>query len=256
MMRTGRARSRLLMAAIIATLGSIMAVPAHAAERSFTAADVAKHGTASSCWTIVGGGVYDITRFISKHPGGRSAVMALCGKDGSAAFNGQHGGASNPRKVLARYRIGKLKKAATGTSATTSGTQGGAMTIEQVALHATPSDCWSMINGRAYNLTSFISQHPGGSSRIIAICGRDGSAAFAGQHAGSSTVLRTLAAYEVSSSGTAQSPSSSTGSNGSSSRGDRDDHRGEGEHDEDGTDEDGTDDGRAGHDRGRDHDDD
>jgi len=260
-MRTGRARSRLLMAAIIAMLGSIIAAPAHAAERSFTAADVAKHGTSSSCWTIVGGGVYDITPFIAKHPGGRSAVTTLCGKDGSAAFNGQHGGASNPRKALAHYRIGKLKKSATGTSTRTSGTQGGAVTIEQVARHATPSDCWSMINGSAYNLTSFISKHPGGSSRIIAICGRDGSAAFAGQHAGSSTVLRTLAAYEVSSSGKAQSPSSSTGSNRSSSRGDAVDHRGQAERDEDGTDEDGTDedgtdDGRAGRDHGRDHDDD
>lgn len=250
-MGTGRAGGRLLAVGIIAALGMSIALPAHAAEKSYSATEVARHATASSCWTIVGNGVYDITRFLSKHPGGRSAVAALCGKDGSAGFNGQHGGASTPRKVLASYRIGKLKRSTSGASATVTGTQGATITIEQIATHATAGDCWSMINGRAYNLTSFISKHPGGSARITSICGRDGSSAFAGQHAGSSSILRTLAVYEIGSSGTTQPPAGPTGANGTSTKGNGDDHRGQGEHDDDGTDDD-----EAGHDRGRDHDDD
>lgn len=249
-MRITHARAGLLMATAIVALSGIAAPPAGAAEKSYTAGDVAKHGTTSSCWTIVGNGVYDITRYLSQHPGGRSAVAALCGKNGSAGFTGQHGGASSPRKVLARYRIGKLKKGATGTSTTTSTAPGMTITMEQVAAHATRSDCWSMVNGRAYNLTAFIARHPGGSAEIVSICGRDGSAAFAGQHSGSNSTLRTLAAYEIGGSGTTPPPGNSTGSTGSSGRGsndgddDRHDDR-DGEHDDD--------DDR---DHGRDHDDD
>lgn len=244
MMHVRRHRTRLLMAVAIVTLSGIAAQPAGAAEKSYTAADVAKHGTSASCWTIVGNGVYDITPFLSQHPGGRSAVASLCGKDGTAGFNGQHGEARNPRKVLARYRIGKLKKAVTGTSTTTA--QVTAITIEQVALHAAPSDCWTMINGRVYDLTAFVTQHPGGSARIISICGRDGSAAFGGQHSGSNSARRTLAAYELGTNGTAPSNGRSTGSTGSSSRDENDgdhergrdhDRGGDGDHGRDGEDD-------------------
>ena len=34
------------------------------APRAFTADEVAKHASASDCWVIVRGGVYDVTRFV------------------------------------------------------------------------------------------------------------------------------------------------------------------------------------------------
>ena len=52
----------------------------------------------------------------------------------------------------------------------------------EVGNHATAEDCWSLINSKIYNLTDWIGQHPGGSSPIQAICGRDGSAMFNMQH--------------------------------------------------------------------------
>lgn len=74
----------------------------------YNSADLAKHATAKSCWSAVNGNVYDLTRWISQHPGGQSVIIGICGKDGSAAFNGQHGGASRPASFLAKYKIGKF----------------------------------------------------------------------------------------------------------------------------------------------------
>ncbi len=83
--------------------------PSSAGAPSYTMAEVAKHATASSCWTAINGKVYDVTRWISRHPGGQRAILSLCGTDGSAAFNGQHGGQSRPAAELAGFRIGSLR---------------------------------------------------------------------------------------------------------------------------------------------------
>ena len=50
-------------------------------------------------------------------------------------------------------------------------------TLADIASHNSPSDCWTTIDGKVYNITSFIPNHPGGSI-IIRVCGRDGTALF------------------------------------------------------------------------------
>lgn len=75
----------------------------------YTSADVAAHNSGSSCYSIVGGLVYDLTNWINKHPGGKSEILAMCGKNATNAFEGQHGGESKPEKILAGYQIGILK---------------------------------------------------------------------------------------------------------------------------------------------------
>lgn len=74
----------------------------------YTLAEIAAHATAASCWSAINGTVYDLTSWISQHPGGEGAILSICGKDGSAAFNNQHGGQSRPEKILATYKIGLL----------------------------------------------------------------------------------------------------------------------------------------------------
>jgi len=79
-----------------------------AAPSGYTLADVAKHADANSCWSAVNGKVYDLTKWINQHPGGANRILAMCGKDASAAFNGQHGGQARPEKELAGFEIGTL----------------------------------------------------------------------------------------------------------------------------------------------------
>lgn len=84
--------------------------PAPAAQPSgYTSSEVALHASASSCWSIVNGSVYDLTSYISRHPGGEKNILRICGKDGTSAFEGEHGGDSKPENILAGYKIGALK---------------------------------------------------------------------------------------------------------------------------------------------------
>ena len=78
--------------------------------KSYTAAQVSLHKNASSCWTSISGSVYDLTKWISQHPGGPDRILSICGIDGTSAFEGQHGGQSRPQQILATFKIGTLAK--------------------------------------------------------------------------------------------------------------------------------------------------
>lgn len=71
---------------------------------------VAQHGTRTSCWSAIGGSVYDLTSWIPSHPGGEQAILMICGKDGTSLYNGQHGGRSKPAAILVGFKIGALAK--------------------------------------------------------------------------------------------------------------------------------------------------
>ena len=76
---------------------------------AYTTLDVAAHNSKSSCWTIINGNVYDLTKWIARHPGGEGAILGICGKNGSAAFNNQHGTSGRPEQILKTFQIGITK---------------------------------------------------------------------------------------------------------------------------------------------------
>lgn len=78
--------------------------------KTFTIAQVATHNSEANCYSAINGNVYDLTAFITKHPGGDRNILRICGIDGSAAFDGQHGGDSKPERILAGFEIGTLVK--------------------------------------------------------------------------------------------------------------------------------------------------
>jgi hypothetical protein len=79
-----------------------------ASSNALTLSRVKENNTASSCWSIINGNVYNLTTWISSHPGGKSAITSLCGIDGTSAFNLQHRNESKPESRLASYLLGKL----------------------------------------------------------------------------------------------------------------------------------------------------
>lgn len=92
-----------------ATTGAAPAAPTPS-EKSYTVAEVATHAGKASCWSVIDGNVYDLTSWILKHPGGEEAILSICGKDGTAAFHGQHGDAPRQAQILATMKIGVLAK--------------------------------------------------------------------------------------------------------------------------------------------------
>ncbi len=85
---------------------------------SLTAEEVAAHNTASDCWSIVKGNVYNLTSYIQRHPGGPSVLTNICGRDGSAAFSNQHNGQGKPNNVLSGFLIGALGSTISATEST------------------------------------------------------------------------------------------------------------------------------------------
>jgi hypothetical protein len=77
-------------------------------QAGYTMADVKKANTRAKCWSAIDGNVYDLTAWISSHPGGAGAITFLCGTDGSNAFKAQHEGQRSPTNRLAQYLLGPL----------------------------------------------------------------------------------------------------------------------------------------------------
>ena len=70
-------------------------------------------------------------------------------------------------------------------------------TLKEISTHSSASSCWSAIQNNVYDLTSWINKHPGGPNRILSICGKDGTSAFMGQHAGQSRPQNELAGFLI-----------------------------------------------------------
>jgi cytochrome b involved in lipid metabolism len=163
---------------------------------SFTATQVAAHSTEGDCWSAIDTSVYNLTAFIPLHNGGKAVIIALCGKNGTASFHGQHGTSSTPASTLARYRIGSFAGGTFPTPAPTVAAQG-TYTWAQVAAHATPGDCWVVINTTVYDLTKFLPIHPR-AGVIDPVCGKDGTTLFTTQHSLTATAkLTTLNTYKI-----------------------------------------------------------
>jgi cytochrome b involved in lipid metabolism len=188
----------------------------------YTVADVAAHNSASDCWIIMNGKVYNVTAFLSSHPGGTRAISRLCGQDATTAFDGV-GHSSRAISLSDSYQIGKIvaNPALRGAEPSNGNTDPLAeptpepipeptpvptaaptpvtlpsYTWEQIGQHAVQTDCWIVIEKNVYNVTAFLAEHPAGPRPIARFCGKDATAAF-GNVGHSDTANRLRASYLI-----------------------------------------------------------
>ena len=83
-----------------------------------------------------------------------------------------------------KSRIAQTQAVVLENSASTQSAPAGSvnLTTSEVKSHNSQSDCWSIVNGKVYNLTTYVKSHPGGAGVIANICGKDGTNAFTKQH--------------------------------------------------------------------------
>ncbi len=177
--------------------------------------EIKKHNKSSDCWMLINGNVYDITSFFGSHPGGNSVMASTCGTDATDAYmtkdpnakstSGGSDHSSNARNMLKDYYLGKLN-AVIGGNINTSNTSGVSttsqpettstgfvpvtvkpvvtpvgnitLTLSEIAKHNKSTDCFMLISGKVYNITSFFGSHPGGNSVMAATCGTDATDAY------------------------------------------------------------------------------
>lgn len=77
-------------------------------ESKYSMTNIAKNDSTSSCWAAISGKAYDLTAWISRHPGGAGAIVSICGTDATSVFQGKHGGQSGPASSLSIYLLGDV----------------------------------------------------------------------------------------------------------------------------------------------------
>ena len=50
--------------------------------------------------------------------------------------------------------------------------------MADVAKHNTKADCWVVVDGQVLDVTSFLSEHPGGELAILTFAGKDATEEF------------------------------------------------------------------------------
>lgn len=76
--------------------------------KAFTAKEISLHDSTESLWVVVRNQVYDVTSWISKHPGG-DLITLRGGKDCTVLFDSYH--PLSARAVLAKFHIGSVAEA-------------------------------------------------------------------------------------------------------------------------------------------------
>lgn len=78
---------------------------------SLTRKTVSHHNKPSDAWVIHNEQVYDVTTFLSQHPGGAAVLHDKLGSDISATMDSTHDHSAFAHKLLDKYRIGGLSAA-------------------------------------------------------------------------------------------------------------------------------------------------
>lgn len=85
-----------------------------AADKTYSLAEVARHGTGDDCWMAIGGQVYDFTAYLPLHPSDPTVFLPWCGKEATQAYQTKTKGRPHSTyavQLLPMYRIGALSNA-------------------------------------------------------------------------------------------------------------------------------------------------
>ncbi|CAE7522704.1 Duox2 [Symbiodinium natans] len=184
-----------------------------------TAAEIpgllASHATSSSCWTVIVVNrqkvVYDVTRLLTNHEGGRRVIEQMCGMDGSIGFWCIHSMEDLQESINDGDAMEICRSAASiparrldedededdeddDEGMRTNCAAGGSLPVppstaiqaSDVTLHKSSDDCWtSMDDGTrkvVMDLSLYTHYHPGGKAYVLSMCGQDSTASFRAFH--------------------------------------------------------------------------
>ncbi|KAK1670930.1 hypothetical protein QYE76_059089 [Lolium multiflorum] len=73
----------------------------------FTLEEVAKHSSKDDCWLVIGGKVYNVTKFLDDHPGGDDVLLSSTAKDATDDFE-DVGHSTTARAMMDEYYVGEI----------------------------------------------------------------------------------------------------------------------------------------------------
>ena len=109
-------------------------------QKHFSIAEVSKHNKDGDRWTMIGGKVYDVSKF-NQHPGGEDKLEEVGGQDATKQFEGHSTSAERQRDEM---YIGEVS-----------------ITQAEVDQHQKEGDHWIVIEGQVVNFSEYLKTHQG-----------------------------------------------------------------------------------------------
>ncbi len=76
--------------------------------KEYTLEDIQKHNNPYDCWIKIDDSVFDVTPYLSFHPGGSEVILGTAGKDATTAFKEAHPWVAY-EAILSSCKIGFIK---------------------------------------------------------------------------------------------------------------------------------------------------
>eukprot|EP01132_Coremiostelium_polycephalum_P007883 gene7883-9702_t len=76
--------------------------------KQYSWSELAKHNTEDDCWVAIDGKVYDITKWLPQHPGGKEMLILAAGRDITNLFESYHVMSDKPQSLLKNYERGVI----------------------------------------------------------------------------------------------------------------------------------------------------
>ncbi|KAI1213986.1 FMN-dependent dehydrogenase-domain-containing protein [Annulohypoxylon truncatum] len=77
-------------------------------EKLISAKEVEKHTTSDSCWVVLYGNVYDVTKFLPEHPGGSKIILQLAGRDATEEYDPIHPPGTLEENLKPEAKLGRI----------------------------------------------------------------------------------------------------------------------------------------------------
>src|SRR3989344_748330 len=124
-----------------------------------TQTQVAVHKTAADCWIIISNKIYNVSPFLSQHPGGVGAITPYCGQEATIAFqtHGQAGGSNHSSyaySLLTSYYVGDLNTTPTTYALSVSKSGTGTGTVSGSGIFCGSTCSMSANSGTSVTLTA------------------------------------------------------------------------------------------------------
>lgn len=83
--------------------------------QDYSSDNVARHNTSQDLWMTIHGNVFDLSKFLTEHPGGEEVLINLAGQDGTKCFD-DIGHSQEAIQLRDTFLIGRLNDDGTGAT--------------------------------------------------------------------------------------------------------------------------------------------
>ena len=123
-------------------------------------------------------------------------VTALLTSCGTSSTSIDTSGSLNSGTTV-EVSTGVTEETATTDTSTGESLYATPFTLEEIARHIVEEDCYTVIDGKVYNISAFFGKHPGGDQNLLKVCGIDATSIFEQQHGNNREAQEALAEFQI-----------------------------------------------------------